>query len=144
MTFCDDFFLDGEDVRHLSVVAFGPEVTTILGAHQLRRDPQPIARLANRPLEHGVDVELPADAPDVHVGLLHAERGGSRRDAQALYLAQRREELFGETVAEVLQILVGSEIGERQDGNRGSSWTPCVENHATRQRTSRRCRARAP
>ena len=83
-----DFFLNGEHVRRLPIVAFRPEMTAVFGADELRRDPQPIASLANRAFQHGIHLELPADAPDVGVGLLHAERRGSRRDAQALHFAQ--------------------------------------------------------
>jgi hypothetical protein len=60
-----DFVLDGEDVVHLTVVAFRPQVKAIARLDELRRNTKPIARLANTACKDSGDAESPADFTDV-------------------------------------------------------------------------------
>ena len=69
-----NLLLNGEHVRHIANIAFGPQVTAVFGADELRGDPHAIAGFANGAFEHRLHLELSTDAPDIGVGLLHAER----------------------------------------------------------------------
>ena len=68
-----DVVLDGEDVGQLAVVAFRPQVITVLRVDELCGDADASARPADTPFEDGAD----------------AERFGDRRDV--LFLAAERE-----------------------------------------------------
>ena len=68
-----DVVLDGEDVGQFAVVAFRPQVITVLGVNELCGDADASARPAHAAFEDGAD----------------AERFGDRRDV--LFLAAERE-----------------------------------------------------
>ena len=68
-----DFVLHGKNIGELPVEGLRPEVVTVLDIDQLRRDAKLGAGLANRTLEHSVDVELFADVLDGLVLSLEGE-----------------------------------------------------------------------
>src|SRR5258705_1677144 len=68
-----DLILDGEDVRHLAVVALGPEMKAISHLDELRRDSDVVACRANATLENVPDVEPPADLPELDVAVSEEE-----------------------------------------------------------------------
>ena len=61
---------------------------------------------------------------DVGLGLLDVNGRCSRGDTKSRHLAQSRQELLRKPVAEVLEVLVGSEILERQHGDRRDPTAP--------------------
>ena len=95
-----DFILNREHIGRAAVVAFGPEMAPVFGADQLRGDSQTVSGLPNGALQHGIHVEQPANAPDVGLGLLDVNGRCSRGDTKSRHLAQSRQELLREPVAE--------------------------------------------
>ena len=85
----------------------------------MRSDTHAPARLAHAAFEDRGYVELLRDGGEVQLRSLEAERRRARGHAHAVNLRQDVQQLFGETVREVLLILVRAEIGERQDRDRG-------------------------
>jgi hypothetical protein len=61
-------------------VAFRPDVTAVVGAHELRRDSQAIAGFSNGAFEQHRDVQIAADRADIG-RRLQALAGRLRRDA---------------------------------------------------------------
>ena len=112
-----DLILHREDVRHLAVVALRPEMKTIGDLDELRRDSDAVARLANTPLENMLDVEPPADLSEFDVLSPEEEGGRAAGDLHAGYVGQHIDDLLGQTVAEILVLLVRAHVGERQYGD---------------------------
>ena len=112
-----DLILHREDVRHLAVVALRPEMKTIGDLDELRRDPDAVARLSNTPFQNVVDVEPPADLSEFDVLSAEKERRRAAGDLQARHVGQHIDDLFGQTVAEILVLLVRAHVGERQHGD---------------------------
>src|SRR5262245_50414430 len=73
-----DFILHREHIGREAVVAFGPEMAPVFGADQLRGDSQTVSSFPNCALQHRIDVEEPANASDVGLGLLDVDGGGWR------------------------------------------------------------------
>jgi hypothetical protein len=113
-----DFILYREHIRRAAVVPFGPEMAPVFGADQLRGDSQTVSGFPNRALQHRIDVEEPANASDVGHSLLDVNGRCSRGHTKSRHLAQSGQELLRKPVAEVLEVLVGSEILEREHGDR--------------------------
>ncbi len=109
-----DLVLDLENVLELAVVALRPEVVAVGHANQLGGDPQPAARLAHAALENRGDLELPADLADVLALALEREGRGAGCDPERLDLGQGVDDVFRDTVAEILVLRVIAHIDERQ------------------------------
>ena len=56
-----DLVVDREYFLQRSVVPLGPEELPVVGGRLLRRDPEPLARFAHRPLQHGRCAKQGAD-----------------------------------------------------------------------------------
>jgi len=93
-------------------------VIAVRDVDQLRRDAQPVPRLAHAPLEHGADAELLADPADVEVLSLECECRRPRRHAQRLDLRERVEDLLGHSLAEVFLVSLWAHVGERKHRDR--------------------------
>src|SRR4030095_15240454 len=98
--------------------ALAPQLITIAHGDQLRGDSQTIAGLAHAAFEHVRHAQLLADALNILPLALERERRRARRDAQAGDVAERRDELFRHAVAEVLLILLRTEVEKRKHGDR--------------------------
>ena len=85
-----ELVLDGEDVPGVAVEPLRPQVEAVGHADQLRRDAQPAARGTHAALEHGVDVQDPADLADVEPLVLERERRRAGDDPQPLDAARGR------------------------------------------------------
>ncbi len=113
-----DLFLDREHVLGQPVVLRRPDVVAAGDVDQLRRDAQPVAGLAHAPLEHRGHAELPPDEQPVLDPSRRRERRGARSDTQPLDMRQVRDDLLGDALTEVLLIVVGAHVDERQDRDR--------------------------
>src|ERR1700746_1605297 len=116
-----DLVLDRENVRHLAVIALGPEAVAAADVHELSADPQPVARPPHAPLEHGRHLELRPDLGEIDPLSAERERRGPRRDAQAGQLREGVDDLFGDALAEILEVGVAAQVRERQYGYRLAS-----------------------
>ena len=112
-----DRLLQGEDIVEIVVVARRGEHAAIGDLDQLGRDPQPVSRLAHAAGEQGPNLELLAD----RAWILGAELEGRRArcDAQAGHLAERGDELLGQTLAEPVLVVSGAHVSEGKDGEAG-------------------------
>jgi hypothetical protein len=99
------------------VEALGPQRVAVGGADEAHVDAQPLAGAAHAALEHGADAEPLSDRANVGPSA-ELERGRARGHPDALEPAERGDQLLGQTVAEVLLVAPGAEVGERQHGDR--------------------------
>jgi len=81
---------------------------------ELGRDANPFSRLPYAPFQHRADVQFPADFPDVQflAAKLKGRRAGG--DEEALELAQGVDDLFRQSVAEIVVLPIGAHVGEGQ------------------------------
>ncbi len=145
-----DVFLHREDVGEVSVVLVGPELVSVARAHELCRDPHPIAAAPYASLEHRPHVERAADLSHVHLATLVLEGGGTRGHAQSVDFAQLVDQFFGESVAEVLLVVSRAQVrkGEhRPRTRRWQRWSPgasaIVPRRSRRSESRRESRRRA-
>jgi hypothetical protein len=106
-------------VVRLPVVALGPELVAVGRVHQLDRHAEPVARAPDAALEDGTHAQpLPDRA---HVRPRAAELEGRRAggDPHAANAPERRDQLLGQAVAEVLLVPGRAQVGEGQHGDRG-------------------------
>ena len=113
-----DVILNGKDIGHLPVVALGPEMTAVGRGDELCRHAEPTAGPANAALEYRAHTEGLCNPTDIVVLPLECERGGACDHLQSGEPRQRVDDLFGQTVAEVLVLLIAADVLERQDGDR--------------------------
>ncbi len=118
-----DLVLDLEHVDELAVEALAPDVRIVGDVDELRRDPQPLARLADAALEHGAYPQRLAHPAQVLLAT-EAERRGTRDHPQIREPGQRVDDLFGQPVAEVVVLAVGAHVDERQHRDRSGARVP--------------------
>src|SRR4029450_1935508 len=110
----------------------------ILDADELDADPKPVAALSYASLQHRPDVEPPADLTQVRVLALELERRGPSRDSKPGHLTQCRDQFVGKPVAEILLILLRTQIHERKHRRRRrwrvSRWLDPAERHKPAER----------
>ena len=114
-----DLVLNLEDVRHFPVVPFRPQIVPLCRANQLDTDPNPVTRPANTSLQHAGYPESLADPANI---LLRSPEDESRRagsNPEVGYVSQSIDDFLGQAVAEILILLIGTEIQKRQDRNGG-------------------------
>src|SRR4029077_18024793 len=95
-----------KNVGEPPIVALRPEVKPRLRIDKLHGDPQPISRAPHAALENCRDAKSLGNLGDVHPLVLERERGTARSHMQLGYVAQGVQYLLGETITEVLVLLV--------------------------------------
>ena len=110
--------LHRKDVVQRPVVALRPQVEAVLDLHQLDRDAEPLAGLADAALEHRRDPQRAPDFGDRGAFAFERKCRGARRDAQPADLAEDVQELLGQAVGEVLVVLVAAQVGEGEHRDR--------------------------
>src|SRR5690606_33055432 len=81
-----------------------------------------IAHSAHAAFEHIADPELPADLLHIHASALVGEAGVARAHEEPLHARQRGDDVFGDTVAEVLLFRIATHVVERQNRHRRPGW----------------------
>src|SRR5262249_5229482 len=110
-----DFFLDGEDVFHLPVVALGPNGMTRGAFHELRGDAKPRAGPTNGAFEHVHGSQFFADLRRGDRLVAEGEHLGAWIDFEASDFRQLGDDVFGHSVAKVLVFFRAAEIFEVED-----------------------------
>ena len=114
-----DVVLDGEDVLQLAVVFLGPDVLAGLGVDQLAGDADAPARRPDAALQHVAHAEFAGDLPHVHGFALVDEGRVAGDDEQPAQARERRDDVLGDAVGEVILLGIAAHVGEWQDGDRG-------------------------
>jgi hypothetical protein len=96
-----DFFLDGENVLELAVVALGPHRMARGRFNQLRGDAHPAAGAADRTFEHVRRAELLADLLGGDLLVAEGEHLGARENLQLRDLGNFGDDVFSNAVAKI-------------------------------------------
>ena len=112
-----DLFLEREDVAYLPVEFLGEDVVAGPHVDEVDADAQPLAVLAHAAAQHVLDAELLAEGAEIVVRS-EVEGGGARDDAQLMDARERVDQLLGQAIAEMSLIVGGTQVGERQHGDR--------------------------
>ena len=114
-----DLVLQGEEVRHVGVVAMGPDLQAGRGVAQLGPDPEVLPRAPDAAVEHVAHAEVAADLLRVDRLAAVGERRGAGRDEQPPQAREAGDDVLGEALGEILLAGVLAEVGEGQHGDRG-------------------------
>ena len=112
-----DFFLNGENVFELAVVALGPDGMAGGGFHQLGGDAHPAARTADRTFEDVSCAELLADLLGGDRFVAEGEHFGARKNLQLGDFGNFGDDVFGDAVAKIFVFFGAALIFEIKDGD---------------------------
>ena len=115
-----DFVLNGEDVRHLTVVPLGPEMAAVSSRNELCGHAKATSGFADAPFENGRHSQHVGDSTHVLVLAFEGERRRAGDHLEARNSRQGVDDLFGQAVAEVFVLLVAAHVLERQHRDRRS------------------------
>ena len=103
----------------LAVVSLGPDVLAGLGVDELAGDADPLAGRPDAALEHVAHAELARDLPHVDRLALVDEARVAGDDEEPAQARERRDDVLGDAVGEIVLLGVAAHVGEGQDGDRG-------------------------
>ena len=110
--------LHRENIVDRAVVVVGPQVSVCACVDELSADSQPAARPPHAALEDVADTQFAGDGLHVLAGLLEHHRRRSGDDAEGAHLRKIGNDFVGETLGEVIVLLIGAEAPERQHCDR--------------------------
>src|SRR5919106_2851114 len=110
-----DVILNGEDVLQLAVVLLGPDMLAGFGVDQLAGDADAAARRSDAALQDIANSEVPGDLPDIDGFALVNEARIPGDDEEPTQARQRRDDVLGHAVSEVILLGIATQIGEGQD-----------------------------
>jgi hypothetical protein len=117
---CDakrDFFLNGEHVVHLAIVALGPGRAAGGGFDQLGRDAETVPGAPNRAFEDVVCAQLLTDNRGGDLFVPKSEHFGAWENLQLRDFRELRDDVFRHPVAKVFVLFRAALIFEVQDGH---------------------------
>src|SRR5262245_15857672 len=89
------------------------------GVDQLGGDTNPVSGLADASLEHVTHAELARNGRNSGRRRTELKRGSARGDLEPVDASEHVEDLLGDAVGEILLILLGRQVREREHCNRG-------------------------
>ena len=109
--------LELEHTRRLAVEGRGPDLHLVAGANQPGRDAQPVALKADRALDQELGVQLGAHLRQRFRRALvgHHRRAADHAEVVGIHLAERRDDLLGQPVRDVLTLRIRAQVFERQN-----------------------------
>src|SRR5260370_38276869 len=115
---------------HLPVPALLPEAIAIQRVYKLNADPQLLANFAYASFDNRRNLELRANLPDA-LGLgFEFKSGGARNHPQVVKAGESMNQVFGQTIAEILGIRFRTEADDGQHGQRTRRRDPvCLPLH---------------
>ena len=113
-----DLALHGEDVLHVAVVDFGPDVLLGRGVDQLPGDADAIPRATHASLENRADAQLARDLADRLDGVLVAHDRSAGDDFHVLDLRELGEDVLRHPVGEIRVLGTGAQVLEGEDCDR--------------------------
>jgi len=114
----DDLVLHGEDIGKVTVEAFGPDVACGGGVDQLGIYAHPAACPPSAALQHVSDAQLAGDLANISRSALVGEGRVPGDDEEAGNLRQIGDQVVGQAVGEISLLLIGTQVLERQHGDR--------------------------
>src|SRR5688500_20410066 len=90
-----------------------PDQRAILSRSELDSDPQVLAGSTYCPFEHFRNIEKRSDGANVLGFSLDRKHRSARRDAQAIHLRKRVDQLIGYSIAQVFVVGIGPRVDER-------------------------------
>ena len=135
-----DAVFEREYVSRIAVIAILPDLGIVGGTRHLHSDPNPLAFATYAPLNDEARAERSADAARVEIAAsLVLESPRSSRDLNPVHLSERRRQLIGHAVGEVLLRRVAADVGEAATP-RARVWTASrsCSRRDRKQRTHRR------
>jgi hypothetical protein len=115
------FVLQREHVRHFAIELVAPEMVSRIGLDELGCDTNTAAGLSNAPLQHIVRAQLAADFGHIDGFALEQKRRTSCEYGHSRLSRKSGDDLVGEAVGEIVNVLVATQIVEWQDRNRGNT-----------------------
>ena len=113
-----NLFLNGRDLGKLAAELRAPELGAVADIDQLRANHQTVVALQHAPGQSGPDAEILTDLLRIDLATLVAEHGAPRHYLESRQLRQVVDEALGQAVGEIVEILVPTEIFERQNRDR--------------------------
>ena len=107
-----------------AVEPISPDMRAGLRLDELRGDAHAVARLAHAALQHIAHAEFAPDLLHVDGAALVGEAGIARDDEEPADARQRRGDLLDHAVGKIVLVGIAAQVGERQDGNRGTVGLP--------------------
>ena len=114
----DDVVLEGKDVVHISVVPLRPHVTAGKRVNELSGKSHSVANAADATFQYELGAQLTADALHVNILASILEGGVARDDNQQVKARQLGNDVFGDSVAEILLLGIAAHVGEGQNSDR--------------------------
>src|SRR5260370_15612585 len=99
---------------HLPVPALLPEALAIQRVYKLNADPQLLANFAYASCDNRRNLELRANLPDALGFGFEFKSGGARNHPQVVKAGESMNQVFGQTIAEILGIRFRTEADEGQ------------------------------
>jgi hypothetical protein len=99
----------------LTVVFVRPEMGSVIGVDQLRRNPEMTARSAYTSLKDITHVQLLGDLPYVQNPVLVDKAGVARDHSEGFEAAQRSGDVLDDAVCEVVLLRITAKVLERQN-----------------------------
>ena len=113
----DNLVLHREQVGHVAVVVFGPELAAGTCIDQLHRQAQPLTGPTHAALDDIADSQFATELLRPDRFAFEGEAGTTIHDNDRRDAAQRRRQILDKAVSEIFIIALGAEIVERQDRN---------------------------
>src|SRR5579872_6507360 len=113
--------LYGEKLPQFPIKFFGPYMTTGLGIDQLRVDTYALAYSPDAAFDDKADVQLPTDLLDVYCCIPVLERSQTGPHRKKTPTRQFGNDVFRNSVAEILLFRVAAHIAERQHADGDTS-----------------------
>src|SRR5260370_36107154 len=103
---------------HLPVPALLPEAIAIQRVYKLNADPQLLANFAYASFDNRRNLELRANLPDALGFDFEFKSGGARNHPQVVNSGESMNQVFGQTIAEILGIRFRTAVDEGRHGQR--------------------------
>src|SRR4051794_12504224 len=114
----DHVILNLEEILHVPVVAFRPNVVAGLGLDELRGDADTASRLPHTALDDVLDAELAPHVLNHRRLVLVVERGVSSDDKERAEARQLRCDVLGYAIGEIFLLRITRHVREGKNGYR--------------------------
>ena len=111
-----DTVLKFENFIQFTVEILRPQLCSAPGIHQARGNPQPTCRLPDTAFKRVAHTQFCCHLPHIHGFALVGEGGVAGDDGETLEAAQSRDDVFDNTIGEIVLFRIAAQILEGQHG----------------------------